>query len=521
MTIWECSTGHTSEFPAGATTLRFSPGGEFLGAGDRSGHVVVWSLAESRVIDHIDAGPTKVTALAFTLDLERGPDGRQSWLLAVGKQGGEVALHKLGGEGVEHVFRGCDFFVSAVDFTPDGTSLIAAGHSITRLWDLATGRPLIQRKLLEDIQGLAFNTGGDLLGAFRATGPGSLFRTCSLSLSRGIRVLPGLRATVNRVTFSPNESLIAALSSDWKVAVWDAGSGRLLLRLPVTPGETADNGVLAISPDNRLLAFSAGQSAEIWDLRRGHRIRTWTFPDGLVDQLVFPTPDRLLSFRAERPDGPGTPWIALLRDLLSSPDGGPPIVQSPPMSPRVYVSAASRDGSLFVVEGDEPGARGPHHSIHVVDSQNSQFQFTRATALEGATGSIEFDPTGRMLRFEHRNGPGFYPHNVLLDLRSGRARDVALGVVAIGPSGNPVLSISDSPVDGPDPLLSLSIDGRADALLLGLDRAANRHATIFDRSGKHLALGCVDGRVLIADLPSVATELNRLQLGWHGPADHE
>ena len=96
------------------------------------------------------------------------------------------------------------------------------------------------------------------------------------------------------------------------------------------PAGFPDNADLAISPDNRRIAFSSDRQGRMWDLETGRVLGSWALPVGLQDMLVFQGPDRLLLARAETTDpnvppyssGPGE-IPSPLRNLRLAGQGNP------------------------------------------------------------------------------------------------------------------------------------------------------------------------------------------------------
>ena len=96
-----------------------------------------------------------------------------------------------------------------------------------------------------------------------------------------------LVGTPEKIWFSPDDSLVAAISQGWEIGVWDRRTGalKLILDAPQAP--------LPITPpwrsvaDNRRLAFSSDVGARLWDLETGEVMRRWALPKGLLDAMVF------------------------------------------------------------------------------------------------------------------------------------------------------------------------------------------------------------------------------------------
>ena len=110
-----------------------------------------------------------------------------------------------------------------------------------------------------------------------------------------------------RTIYSPDKELVAALSMDWRVAIWERRTGRLLCLLDVPRGYFADNAGFAISNDNKRFTFSAGTEARCWDITTGRMEHSWKLHPGLGDRLTFLTPDQVLLVRFETRQGDQMP----------------------------------------------------------------------------------------------------------------------------------------------------------------------------------------------------------------------
>src|SRR5262249_33870314 len=104
----------------------------------------------------------------------------------------------------------------------------------------------------------------------------------------GVQALRGLSGASEKAWFSPDDSLVVAVSQAWELGVWDRRTGALKLVLDAPPGASVDNSAVAISPDGRRLAFSSDREARLWDLRTGAVLGRWTLPKGLLDVMAFP-----------------------------------------------------------------------------------------------------------------------------------------------------------------------------------------------------------------------------------------
>jgi WD40 repeat protein len=157
-------------------TVVFSPDGQWLAAGERSGHVQICELSTGTVVRRLTAHEHWVSGLAFSADgaqlatadrrgavtvwdlktgLPRvelaGHDGstvaglaisRDGKLLATGSHDRSVKLWELPSGKLRSTLKGHDGLVLTVAFSPDG-SWLASGdrHGYVQLWDTDSGQP--------------------------------------------------------------------------------------------------------------------------------------------------------------------------------------------------------------------------------------------------------------------------------------------------------------------------------------------------------------------------------------------
>ena len=165
-------------------------------------------------------------------------------------------------------------------FSPDGALLASGGRANARLWDVATGEQLLTMSAGVYQYALAFSPDGTRLvlgydSAFKYPGGVRLLR---LHNGRGLRSLRGLAARLEPPIFSPDDGLVAALSSEWQIGIWDRRTSELKIVLDAPPGGYPDNASLAIRQDRRRIAFSSDRRARLWDLETGRVLGSWPLP---------------------------------------------------------------------------------------------------------------------------------------------------------------------------------------------------------------------------------------------------
>src|SRR5207249_2251855 len=93
-----------------------------------------------------------------TLD-KKLPDDQATqslWLLAAGDAGGTVTIWDIESNVILTPCRGGLYDVSAVAFSPDGTTLASGGRGPIKLWDVATGKLLLDIISGDNITSLDF-----------------------------------------------------------------------------------------------------------------------------------------------------------------------------------------------------------------------------------------------------------------------------------------------------------------------------------------------------------------------------
>lgn len=242
--------GQRSAFRPDVYAMAFSPDGKRLASagstaavggrhGLPGGIVLAWDVATGKLVRKFGVLSTSPSSVAWS------PDGTR---LAVGTngaggelpEGGEVhvwnaesgeLLHRLSAKST--VEPGEWASVADVAFTADGRHIAAPVTAGSR------GTPA--GLLIEDT--------------------GAAVRVWQLPTGESRLAVRGLKASVSRLTFSPDGKWLATAGADKTVRVWDWSNGKELGKLACQ----APVQVVAFSPDGRLLAVgSRDGSARIW-----------------------------------------------------------------------------------------------------------------------------------------------------------------------------------------------------------------------------------------------------------------
>jgi eukaryotic-like serine/threonine-protein kinase len=535
LAIWDARTGVLRQIlPGRFESVSISPDNTFAAAGSQAGHVTVWSLIDGGEVARFEDGWNLVRCLSWGRNPMQPVDEKADipnagWLLAAGDSGGYVRVWDVRRKILRATCSGSPSDVNAVAFSPDEVSLASCGRDEIRLWDLWSSRLLLEVPFGSMQTSLAFTPDGRSLAVagypLFTKGEVALF---DLDEGHGARTLRGLNGKVIKTVYSPDQTLVAALSIDWRVGIWERGTGRLLRMLEVPQGFFADSAGFAISTDNKRFAFSTGTEARLWSITTGRQERSWKLHPGLGDCVTFLGPDQVLLTRFETRQGDRMPGSGA--DPLKAPrvircyklsDAGAvrPIAEIVGLALDVRQSELSADGHLLVVMGtgcsldektgvpkiDENNRpHNAHRAIHVYDPQSAALLWSYTFPhSEIPNAGVGLDPTGRWLFV----GYHVNDHDVA-EIRNART-----GAVLPEPITSPEL--------GPDARLRMSERqtlferGTAEPLVtLDPDSTRSGLGNGFSSDGRIFTFGTRDGAVLVFDLDKVQGKLAEVGLGW-------
>jgi WD40 repeat protein/serine/threonine protein kinase len=262
VSLWDITSGkrHPVQLCPGCEIgpLVFSPNGRTLAVACGDGQIRLWDMAMTPDVLSVPSGPPREAwSVAFA------PDGQT---LAVGyddENGGDkstLQLWDLQTRSVRATLTGHASMVFAVTYTPDGQTVISAGHDHTvRLWDAASGK--LRRTLsghTGQVRCLACSPDGRTLAT---SGGDQTVRLWDLATGKERPPLRGHTAIVDRVAFAPNGKTVSA-SADATARIWDVATGATIRVLDGATTLTA----LAYAPDGRTLATGDKSGViRLWD----------------------------------------------------------------------------------------------------------------------------------------------------------------------------------------------------------------------------------------------------------------
>jgi serine/threonine protein kinase/WD40 repeat protein len=524
--VWDTATGtvvRSIEHALPVTGLALSPDGSLMAVGDAEGTVAIWILPGGELYAKLSASDNRINCLSFGRDPRvsfRHAPNTPRWQLAVGDAGGIVTFLDLQTKRIRNVGRGSPYDIKVLVFSPDGTWLLSAGRSTAKLWDVATGRLVLDIPAGNTMLAVACAPDGQTLaiGCWGMFGSPDRVRVMRLSEGRGMRTLAGLASNIERVVCSHDGRLIAALADEWTVGIWERESGRLRHLLGMPPGEFADNAGLAFDAESKRLAFAAHERATLWDLEAGRLLRTWKLPPALQDRPSFHGPDQLMLFRVETKDRvapfnhnrpEGHPRVYRLYNLLS-PTPEIPIREISDHNLGCFGSTAPDDGRFVIADGIGGAPDQPVRTFNAYDVLTGALLWSmpahvKWNAYDGQLTDV--DPTGSILLLKTPRQP-----SIGLRLPSREWLGEFPESVRLAPSAS---SWMENYVQPEDAIFELRFhpNGRDEPVVPFLE-PGQVVGLVFTPDSHHIAWGSPDRTVAVCDLIEVQQALAGFGLGW-------
>jgi WD40 repeat protein len=358
--------GHVSAIWA----LALSRDGRRLASGDNAARVIVWDLADGRIVadQHTDDG--WITSLCFS------PDDAA---LAVGRADSTIRLLRVEDASSAGVLRGHRHGVIAIDWREDGTLHTISLDGTAKTWNAraALEVPTILTQL-PDTGGLAFDPTGKRLfaGALKETLKGWVISLEADEPSADTARLPAHVDPVTEITADRTRGRICTSGRDGTLCISNL-NGDPPIR--VVTGHYGGLSAIHLSPDGRRLIVSGSGAISMWDADRGTKLGDYSASNAAANDLCFAVDGQ--SFYAACADGRVRRWRVGFENPVAEVklDAGT----------GMYDLDVSPDGRTVVAGGDT-------QSLVLLDAQTLQV-IRKFVGHQGAVFGVAFHPQGKRL----------------------------------------------------------------------------------------------------------------------------
>jgi eukaryotic-like serine/threonine-protein kinase len=252
--LWDAVTGNllaTLRHPGAVRAVAFSPTGKTVLTGCDDRMARLWDAATAKTLAKTNDLGVTVTALAFSPD-------EQKILIGAAQS---AQLWSVSGKLLSS-FRH-ERAVRALAFSPDGKIVLTGSLDNTaRLWDAATGKPL-----MEPIH----HADSVLVVAFRPPDGKAFLTACQdgtvqvWDAASGTALGPPLRheRSVYAAAFSPDGQRILSGSQDFSARLWNP-----TVESPPATSLPHRSGIMSVafSPDGKTALIGTNENAQLWDI---------------------------------------------------------------------------------------------------------------------------------------------------------------------------------------------------------------------------------------------------------------
>ncbi len=271
--LYDAQTGEKFDLLTGHTDLitcaKFSPDGKKLATGSLDGTIYLQDVETGTHLYTLTWNWGRIGEISF------GPYGKkivvsnalgfiELWDVNTGKYLRTLRVPRRNQINNYQALTLVDDFVSSIDFSPDGKTIVSGGSDKTvHLWNANTGQPI--RTFIghtDWVTSVVFSPDSKTIAS---GGFDNIIRLWNANTGQPIRTFIGHTDWVTSIVFSPDGKTIASGSGDRTIRLWNANTGQQHL-CPLT-GHTDSVTSVVFSPDGKTIASGGHDSTVLlWDI---------------------------------------------------------------------------------------------------------------------------------------------------------------------------------------------------------------------------------------------------------------
>jgi len=335
----------------------FSSDGNYIVSGSEDGFgqtydgtVVVWKITSEKYLSRIIQDPGGTTIAV-------SPDGKY---IASGNNDGTAHVwDALSGKEFARIDH--DTSVESVTFSSDGKYLIVNIKGTSNdllellkgddyLWDFRDGKEIF----MGDIDPRAWGVEGGISSAAISLNRKYLVIGGNDHIARVLDVETGKEmahiahdSEIKRVEFSPTGKYVISISSDGAIYIWQANSGKILIKINININEVWSTSVV-FNFDERYLALNASNGLSVWNLSTGKKQGDITLGGPNLSRAISPD-GKYVAVGYGYEDGTARVWDVISGKEIARMTHGSNTVRGVVFSPDgSYIASVADDGVIRV-----------------------------------------------------------------------------------------------------------------------------------------------------------------------------
>jgi WD40 repeat protein/energy-coupling factor transporter ATP-binding protein EcfA2 len=349
--LWDVATGQETAALKGhkaeVNDVCFSPDGRTLASGSKDKTIRFWDVVMGTLIFILTGHEDSIMCITYS------PDGK---LLASGSMDKTIRIWDCAFGDQKIILKGSPHSVFSICFFQDGKTLAAGSANDIIFWNIVKGeKEVVISRERSFVTSISYSPDRNIFAAGTCYKGTCTIHMWDLKMKEFIPTinLPG--TDIYKVCFSPNGKILASLSNDSVIRLWDLITYNLFAVITEADPDdplfrTAFNSI-AFTPNGKILAAASNDhKIRLWDIFTGKKIAEFIGSERGDDTIKF-TPDENTLVSVSSEDGAICFWNITSEEQEKNIDCHSGSVSSVAFSPDgTLVASASLDSTIYIRE---------------------------------------------------------------------------------------------------------------------------------------------------------------------------